>query len=117
MCWDCNGEGIDPYKERNVYREEDEYETPHKKKGKSKKSNRYKGCPERNGSAHIYVWIEYHGKRLIWNRDGCKWRDSLWWDLICVGCSHRKNRRCGFYSLNAKPLNVYEVRKVDHDWF
>lgn len=114
-CWDFYQ--FPDHRERNVYREEDEYEAPHKKKGKSKKPKRFKGCPQRNGSAHIYVWIEYHGKKMRWTRNGTKWVDEIWWDQTCVGCSHKKNRRYAFYSLYSKPENVYEVRKVEHDWF
>lgn len=115
MCWDCYGTEPDLYRERNVYREEDEFETPYKKKGKSKEKKRFKGCPQRDGGAHIYVWIEYHGKRLRWTRDGNKWVDTIWWDQICAGCSHRKTRRYAWWG--DKPENVYETRKVKHDWF
>jgi hypothetical protein len=117
MCWDCWDDRPDPYKERNVYRPEDEDEMPHKKKGKSGSKKRFKGCPERNGSAHIYVWIEYHGKKLRWTKNGTKWVDTTWWDHVCVGCLHRRTRRYGYFNLDPAPVDIYEVRKVDHDWF
>lgn len=123
MCWDCYNNPVDPYTERNAYREEDESPTRHRKAGKGKKSSpNVKGCPASGGKAHVYVWVQFNGIRLtpVWygTREAgdrhCRMekRPVTWWERLCIGCDHRNNRK---YSWGPPPQSVYEVRKVDHD--
>lgn len=91
----------------------DDEETPHRKQGKSKTKKHFKGCPATNGKAHVYVWIEFRGWHRQWWAPEKPRVQSIWWQRECIGCGHVKNRRY----FNGKPPEVYEVRKVDHDWW
>lgn len=94
-----------------------EDEEPVRTKGHKKKpSKRYKGCPEREGSAHLYVWIEMHGKHQEWKMgDGNGWQtvDIVWWEERCVGCA--KRRRIVWPESHSAPSDIYEVQT--DQWF
>lgn len=104
-------------------------ELPHKgKRGKAKRGKRYKGCPERDGGAHVYVWIEYFGKEWGWASDGRrnlvqKKKDVHWFEKVCIGCGHKND--CiydwGWEWLSRKQKartqpEVYEVRHVEYGY-
>ena len=100
------------YRDRKGYHPEDE--EPVRTKGHKKKpSKRYKGCPEREGSAHLYVWIEMHGKRQAWKLgDGDGWQEveTVWWEERCVGCAKRRRRVTSWWGNRPAPSDIYEVR-------
>lgn len=97
-------------------------EMPHKKRGRDKTKKRYKGCPERDGRAHVYVWIEYFGKEWRMVEGGhLKSHEVHWYDRICVGCGHKNNRiyDWGWYyhRRSVPPEKVYEVRHVEEGYW
>lgn len=119
MCKGCFGwDSFPDHRERNVYREEDEYETPHKKSKKDKPKKRFKGCPSRDGKAHIFVWVKYIGKRETYGKflgRGLGWGprelvDAVWYKRVCVGCGH-VNNSVGPYGWGSIPSEIYEVRE------
>lgn len=123
MCRYCWPDAGPDHRERNVYREDDEFDAPHKKRGKGNKSSpNQKGCPASGGKAHVYVWIEFQGIRraVVWKGEGKDRyavngnRPTTWWERRCIGCDHRNNRK---FSWGSPPQNIYEVRKVNHDWW
>lgn len=117
MCKYCDDKSA-IHAERNAYRVSDEEEMPHRGKASNKKSKRFKGCPARDGKAHVYVWIEYHGKGWRWKRNdyGLEQvlRDIVWYEQVCIGCDFVKNRH--FYFFGKFDKEVYEVRRVDYGW-
>jgi hypothetical protein len=116
MCKYCDDKSA-IHAERNAYRVSDEEEMPHRGKG-GKKPKRFKGCPARDGKAHVYVWIEYHGKRWGWSRGPYgleqKMRDAVWYEQVCVGCDFVKNRH--LYWFGGFGKEIYEVRIVEYGW-
>lgn len=109
MCRYCWPDVFPDHRERNVYREEDEYETPYRKKGKSKKSvKKMPGCSGNDGGSHIYVWVIQHYPKTRWvkgdtvNERGYRnWvpvRDGCYenYRRVCVGCGQRQPGKWGF---------------------
>lgn len=97
-------------------------ELPARGLSKKKKKPHYKGCPERNGGAHVYVWIQYNGQSRIWAYDTARQnyvpgrtRPVTWHEKVCVGCGHVRNKRYPWGSTFAGE--VYEVRTVDYDYW
>lgn len=119
-CSYCDGR---KHKDFHGYQIGDDEEVNYKKPSKVKSKKRYKGCPERNHGAHIYVWVEFFGKEYRYRRENDsliqKKADVHWYDRLCIGCGHRNNRRYdwGFEwrpIQNSDGIEVYEVRHVDY---
>lgn len=103
-------------------------EMPHKKRGRGKTKKHYKGCPERDGKAHVYVWVEYFGKEWGYGRNEYgdliqKKRDVHWFDKVCIGCGHKNNRIYDWgYDFNTRQGHArtkpepYEVRHVEYGY-
>ena len=56
-------------------------ETPYRKSSVKKKRKKAKGCPENNGGAHVYIWIDWDTR---W-----PWSDATYEIKVCCGCLHR----------------------------
>lgn len=99
----------------------DEEATPHKKAGKSKTKKRFKGCPQRDHKNHIYVWVEYHGRRAntYYDREvngfvTNGFRAVIWWKKICVGCGHMTNAKY----FGGPPSDVYQIIDMgNYSWY
>lgn len=94
-------------------------ELPARGVSKKKRKPHFKGCPERGGGAHIYVWIQFNGQRRLWYQDTDrgwtpgKTKPVTWYERLCVGCDHRNTKRYPWGGvLNGE---IYEVRTVDYD--
>jgi hypothetical protein len=122
MCKQCYPE-YEPISNLRGYRPEDEEEVRYRKGSKAKAKPKTKGCPVTGGKAHVYVWIQFNGKHSAVEWRGERpdryavnvWTDTTWWERRCIGCDHLNNRK---YSWGPPPTGeIYEVRKVDHNWW
>lgn len=113
----CNCKGcIEEWAARNAYHIEDDYEAPHKKVSKKKPPRKAKGCPQNNGSAHIYVWTAHVRPRVRHYYDGREWKwvhskTEFWttYKKVCVGCL--KPDRRSRWNASPQPEQIYQTYK------
>lgn len=98
-------------------------EMPHRPKRGKGTPRKKPGCPENEGNAHIYAWIEYHARyrREAFGLSGkAYWVDTTWYEQQCVGCGKVHNRRYVWWDEGkASPdgIEIYERREARHPWY